>query len=120
MGDIGFFIIIFYAFYLGIAYLVGRYGKKRRIGFWPAFLISAFFSPIMGLIFSFLLGPKNSSTDTIFDEVIERSNFSASSKSKWAEEREYRNLQDSYARGDITKTEYEEVKKRLDEQFGRN
>jgi hypothetical protein len=34
-----------------ICYIVGTYGKKRKIGFWGAFWASFFLSPILGMLF---------------------------------------------------------------------
>ena len=38
------------AFWLLICALIGQAGGRREIGAWPAFLISAFLTPVIGLI----------------------------------------------------------------------
>lgn len=59
------FSIIFGVF---LAFLIGKLGKKRSIGFWGAFLLSLFLSPIIGLIVTLCC----SRTDKIHFDDIEK------------------------------------------------
>lgn len=44
--------LAFFVIFIGVivAILIGQLGKKRTIGFWGAFLLSIFLSPIIGII----------------------------------------------------------------------
>lgn len=48
--------IIILIFWIGISFLVGLLGKDKSIGFWVVFLISIFFSPLIGLIVALASG----------------------------------------------------------------
>lgn len=52
-------LILFVVFlYLFIDILIGLLAKNKTIGFWGGFLISFFFSPLVGLIVALAAGPK--------------------------------------------------------------
>lgn len=44
----GIISIIFWFAVIGL--FIGQWGQKREIGFWPAFLLSLFLSPVVGAI----------------------------------------------------------------------
>lgn len=54
--------------WIGIAALLGRWGKNRRIGFWPAFITGLVFWPI-SIILILVLGPKEEEMNSVEEAV---------------------------------------------------
>lgn len=58
-----------------ISYLVAdKYGAKRKVGFWPTFIISIAFSPIVGWIFAWAQGKKLEDTN-VKDNISFKTNI---------------------------------------------
>ncbi|WP_424493944.1 TPR end-of-group domain-containing protein [Salinimicrobium sp. GXAS 041] len=49
---------IFIVFYLIACFVMASIGSSKKIGFWPTFFISLFFSPITGLIVALVSSPQ--------------------------------------------------------------
>jgi len=46
--------------YVGLCFLAGFAGRRRRIGFWGYFFSSLIFTPVIGLLFLFFATPRRS------------------------------------------------------------
>jgi hypothetical protein len=49
-------MVIFFS-WIVLSYFIGLAGSDRKIGFWEALLVSLFFSPVIGAIFTFSSKP---------------------------------------------------------------
>ena len=45
--------------YLGLCFLAGFAGRRRRIGFWGYFFSSVLFTPIISLLFLYFAMPRS-------------------------------------------------------------
>jgi hypothetical protein len=100
-------IIVFISIVL--SFIVGAIASTRKIGFWGAFLISLFFSPIIGILVA-LLSPidnENKSTNTINSN----SNFNSDYNSEYIDELlKIKKLKDDNI---ISEPEFEKIKYNL-------
>ena len=70
MGFLFFIIFLGLFFWLGTAFLIASYGRKKQIGFGATFLICLFLSPVVGLVVA-LLSPEYGTRSTRFEHAYE-------------------------------------------------
>ncbi|MFB9864809.1 SHOCT domain-containing protein [Rufibacter immobilis] len=95
---------------------VGMLGSEREIGFWPAFLISIFCSPLVGLIFTVLSKDKSElaykrkmyEDQKKQQEALENNNINQTSLTS-----ELKKLKAMKAEGLLTEEEFSKAKDKL-------
>ena len=55
--------------FLGLSILVANAGEQKSIGFWPAFFLSIFTSPIFAMLFVIASPPKPAPVEKVFVEL---------------------------------------------------
>jgi hypothetical protein len=89
-------------------FIVAIIGGNRKIGFWPAFLLSAFLSPLVGLIIT-LLSP---STETFIVTTTNPTPPPAKSPQQSVAD-ELERLNKLHESGAITDDEYQKAKNKI-------
>jgi glucose-6-phosphate-specific signal transduction histidine kinase len=66
MGPLELFVLL----WIVISFFIGMAAADKKIGFWAVFLISLFFSPLIGLIFGLASSKKESNQVVVKDKSI--------------------------------------------------
>jgi phosphate/sulfate permease len=110
--------MIIIVFWIGLAYVVGLVGEKKTIGFTNTFLISLFFSPLIGLLVT-IAYPSIQTIKFQKKMVRQQSLMNQQTGLKFEYYKELSTLEVQYETGQISKEEFEERSRILETALGK-